>query len=467
MLTGAVSKPRQKFVRQHQPSPAALEQASALGSRNGTGFKDPACADNKSLPLHRWVPWIAGFSAPFVDQVLDSYLGQAAKSDRPLVLDPFAGVGTTLLQAALRGFDYAGFDLNPYAVLAARVKLRAARMNPAALERYIAGLRRAAARWRTAPARSALAPVHFRSRVPFFSPTVERQVLHALRFIRSLPNRDIADLFRVAFGAVMVSFSNYTYEPSLGSRPGAGKPLIADADVAETLLAKLHQMHADVLWLREKSAGARALGHGEVHHEDFLTGHTRLPAGSVDLVVTSPPYLNNYHYVRNTRPQLYWLSLVHGAAQQRELEARNFGKFWQTVRGAAPLSLTFRHAGLRRFLSKLRGVRSSAGPYGGPGWANYAVAYFNDCDRFLGALSRLLRADGVAVIVIGNSIIQGLEIRTEQILGDLARQHGLAVEGIHCIRDKRVGASITQSGVRRGKTSRSVLAEYSVVLRKR
>jgi hypothetical protein len=467
MHAATLTTPRQKEARQPRPSGARADNVSGLAQRHCAAFKDPAFADNKSIPVHRWVPWIAGFSAPFVDTVLDAFLGEPACAGRTLVLDPFAGVGTTLLQAAQRGFEYAGFDINPYAVLAARVKLRAARIDLAALDQALANIQRVSVRWDATRPAAVQAPVHFKSRIPFFSPRVEHQVFHALHFMGSIRNRDVADLFRVGFGSVMVSFSNYTYEPSLGSRPGADKPLIQDADVATVLVAKLRQMHSDIVWLRNQARPGRAMGHGEVHNEDFLTGHTRLAAGSVSLMITSPPYLNNYHYVRNTRPQLYWLSLVNGAAQQRELEERNFGKFWQTVRNAAPLELTFKHTGLDKLLEELRRVRAGAGPYGGPGWANYAAAYFNDCDRFMAALSRLLRTGGVGIIVIGNSILQGVEIRTEQILADLAGRHGLAVEGIHCIRDKRVGASITQSGVRRGETNRSVLAEFSVVLRQR
>ncbi|MBI4324767.1 MAG: hypothetical protein HY674_05830, partial [Chloroflexi bacterium] len=100
------------------------------------------------------------------------------------------------------------------------------------------------------------------------------------------------------------------------------------------------------------------------------------------------------------------------------------------------------------------------------GWANYAAAYFNDCNRFMAALRRILVRGGVGVVVIGNSIIQGLEIRTDEILGDIGIQHGLVLEGIHRNRAKRVGASITQSAVRRGETNRSILYESTLVLRK-
>lgn len=434
---------------------------------NGSAFKDPAFADNKNLPVHRWVPWIAGFSAAFVDHVLDLYLPSGKQRRRRLVLDPFSGVGTTLVQAALRGHNYAGFEINPYAALAARVKLAAVDVELEVLDREMNGMRQAAKQWKAAPPPAAVRPVHFRSRLPFFSPRVERQVLHALHFIRNIRDNGVGDLCRVAFGSVMVSFSNYTYEPSLGSRPGAGKPLIEDAEVAEVLLAKLYQMRCDIHSLREQKREAAEIGRGEVHPTDFFSGHSRVPSGSVDLMVTSPPYLNNYHYVRNTRPQLYWLSLIASTGEQRQLEENNFGKFWQTVRSGEHVPLSFEHDGLESLLNELRSVRVGAGAYGGPGWANYAATYFNDCDRFVTILRRILKSGGTGVVVIGNSIIQGLELKIDEILADLAARHGLKTEGIHRNREKRVGASITQSAVRRGDTNRSTLYESTVVLRKR
>ena len=69
------------------------------------------------------------------------------------------------------------------------------------------------------------------------------------------------------------------------------------------------------------------------------------------------------------------------------------------------------------------------------------------------------------VVVIGNSIIQGLDIRTERLLGEIAVMQGLSLEGVYCIRDKRVGASITQSSVRQGARSTATLSEFAVVVR--
>src|SRR6266850_232874 len=68
---------------------------------------------------------------------------------------------------------------------------------------------------------------------------------------------------------------------------------------------------------------------------------------------------------------------------------------------------------------------------GGPGWANYAASYFNDTNRFCRVVSQVLKPGGRAVVVIGNSILQGVEISLDNILSDLAARHCLVTENIH------------------------------------
>ncbi|MBI2999281.1 MAG: hypothetical protein HYY46_12680 [Deltaproteobacteria bacterium] len=208
--------------------------------RTANGFRDPAFSENKTQPLHRWVPWIAGFSAQFVQDCFETFLNDRRKKSTPCVLDPFAGVGTTVVQALLNRFDCIGFEINPYAALACRAKLNAAKLDLRTLEECCLEYKKSAGRdLRPSAIRR---PAEFETRIPFFSPSVEEQVFAFLDFVERIPHPEITDLFRVAFGSVMVSFSNYTYEPSLGSRPGAGKPLIEKADVHSTILHKVRDL---------------------------------------------------------------------------------------------------------------------------------------------------------------------------------------------------------------------------------
>src|SRR6266853_5847895 len=111
-----------------------VKGSPSVPSNGKSTFSDPAFAANKILPIHRWVPWIAGFSSDFVRDALTRYL-----DGRGTVLDPFSGVGTTLVEAFLLGHDVIGFEVNPYPALACRIKLYAYRIAVEELYREIGG----------------------------------------------------------------------------------------------------------------------------------------------------------------------------------------------------------------------------------------------------------------------------------------------------------------------------------------
>ncbi len=415
---------------QQLPLLGAESCLSPLGENGGATFADPAFAANKSLPVHRWVPWIAGFSSDFVASALAKHLNGPGT-----VLDPFAGVGTTLVEAVRRGHNAVGFEINPYAALAAGVKATAHQVDVDALREEIVRFR---VFYQTATTTDYVPrstyPRGFKTRAAFYSPTVLRKVLIVWDFVATIQDSRIRDLFRLAFAATMVRYSNYSYEPSLGRRASAGKGDVADFPVGETIQARLSEMAEDVAGFKAALPTVAAGSHPTVRvvGDSFFRYADYLSPDSVDLLITSPPYLNNYHYVRNTRPQLYWLGYARQPGDLRGLEEANFGKYWQTVREGAPVTLNFDLPGtdLADRLDALRASNPGKGIYGGAGWANYAASYFNDCHRFALGIKYALRPDGTALIVVGNSILQGITIPTDRYLGQIAESVGLELAGI-------------------------------------
>jgi DNA modification methylase len=430
-----------------------LRQAKTVES----SFSDPAFTENRGSGIHRWVPWIAGFSAAFVTEAIRKHA-----PDGGLIVDPFAGVGTTLLETVRRGvaYDAVGFEINPYAAFATEVKLEAVSLPTAEVRRAIDRFRKGAPT--TAPAS---APPGFRSRIPFYSPRVLPKVLRVLGWIQQMKSPPLRRLFSVAFGSVMVRFSNYTYEPSLTSRPAVDKPLIEDADVYGIIAEKLDQMTSDIVAFQRDCP---ALARGTVYAKSWASAEEVFDEGSIHLIVTSPPYANNYHYLRNTRPQMYWLGFAASPKDFEVIENSSFGKFWQTVRDLPPIPLNLDFPELEATLEELRGLNTHKGHYGGGGWANYLATYFNDSYEFLKRMRRLLAPGGVAVIVIGNSIVQGLDFRTDEILAHLAESDEvrLTVENLVVAREKRVGNSIVNSSVRNGAASTATLYESILTLRR-
>ncbi|MBN1579108.1 MAG: site-specific DNA-methyltransferase [Anaerolineae bacterium] len=430
---------------------------------NGSSFHDPAFASNKTLPVHRWVPWIAGFSSMFVQGAMSRYLNNYGT-----VLDPFSGVGTTLVEAVLQGHNAIGFEINPYAALACRAKLNAAFVDLGILQRLVNKFHM----FYCDKIQSDYTPKHtepqgFKTRSTFYHPLVLRKVLIFWDFVDAMPDSDVKDLFRLAFASTMITYSNYSYEPSLGRRVSAGKAEINDFPVGETILHKLREIIADISWCQVQLSGRRPST--RVIKDSFFNFTTSLESASVDLIITSPPYLNNYHYNRNTRPQLYWLGLVKCPGDMKPLEHSNFGKYWQTVRGSEAIELEFELPGsdIAERLQVLRSLRPEKKVYGGNGWANYAVSYFNDCYRFVQGIQYVLVPGGTALVVIGNSILQGMLIPTDRYFAEIAESVGLELVQIDVPRSTRVGNSIIQSDVRVTKAKAShKLYEAVVELRK-
>jgi len=439
------------------------EQLPGASSNGGSYFNDPSFVSNKKQPVHRWVPWIAGFSHDFVGDVLSRYL-----TSKGTVLDPFSGVGTTLVEAILRGHNAVGFEINPYATLACRTKVNAYTIDSENLYAEMLRFRtfyreNTSAKYipRSTP------PKGFRTRSAFYSPKVLCKVLILYDFIDTIENPNLQDLFKLAFASTMVRYSNYSYEPSLGRRASAGKADIEDFPVDQTILDKLSEMAQDITWLQENLRDRHPSV--QVINDSFFKYKTYLEPGSIDLIITSPPYLNNYHYNRNTRPHLYWLGYAENPRDLQPLELSNFGKYWQTVREQDTVALEFSlpDTDIAERLQTLSEVKPERGIYGGKGWANYAASYFNDCFRFAKGIDYVLRAGGTALVVIGNSILQGILIPTDIYFGKIAETVGLELVRIDVPRTTRVGNSIIQSDIRVVKAKSSdQLYEAIVELRK-
>lgn len=448
----------------------ALMQPTLFGAPPATnGFRDSSFGKNKHLPLHRWVPWVAGFSAEFVEDCIRAYL--PTKLDTVWILDPFAGVGTTLVESYLGGLNVVGFEINPYAALATKLKLNALKISIDPLMRQVRIFERFMQRAENGSRKRepvSKVPTGFRGRTQLFSPQVERKVLLALDFINSIDDTTARDIFRLALGSVMVSFSNYSYEPSLTRRAAVGKPNIEDANVGLSVSAKLHLMLEDIGWVQGHMKTLAYHPRSRVFSKSVFSALDCLDDRNfVDLLVTSPPYLNNYHYPRNTRPQLHWLGLAAGPGYGAARENESFGKFWQTVRENEPVDLAFRMPELKDVIDTIRRQNQEKGGYGGPGWANYAATYFNDTYTFCRIMAQLLKPNAVSIVVLGNSIIQGVEVKTDYFFGKIGELAGLKFEDNHLLRNKRTGSSIIQSSVRVAEANaKTVLYESGVVLRR-
>lgn len=419
---------------------------------------DPSFTKNKTQPVHRWVPWIAGFSGEFVRGIIAEYLPKR----KGIILDPFAGVGTSLVEAILNGHRAIGFEINPYAAFVCKVKTEISKISCTKLKNEMQRFRAESTRWHNVHLQPKSAPPPgFQTRGEFYSPSVLRKVLLLKDFISSVSDPRVRSTFRLAFAATMIRYSNYSYEPSLSRRISAGKEEIEDFPVAELIFGKCSEVLDDISFVRHHSSVKE--GDAKIYRTSFFHYKHHLRSHLADLLITSPPYLNNYHYNRNTRPHLYWLDCVSSPREMKVLEEENFGQYWQTVRELERVDLNFQLPALAKTLEELREQNTEKGIYSGNGWANYAARYFNDCYRFVKLAHYALRRECRAFVVVGNSILHGKNIAVDQYLAQIAEMVGLEVAAIHIPRSTRVGSSIIGSGVRLGG-SKKIQQLYEAVL---
>jgi DNA modification methylase len=138
---------------------------------------------------------------------------------------------------------------------------------------------------------------------------------------------------------------------------------------------------------------------------------------SIDLVVTSPPYLNGLDYLRCSKFSLIWMG--HSIERLRRIRSESIGTeacFAEALESAWVQSL------IRRLtLSPALSNRDH----------RLLSTYVWDMDRALEQSSRVLRTGGRAVYVVGDSMSRGTFIRNSEILIAAAWRHGLSLLSRH------------------------------------
>jgi DNA modification methylase len=377
---------------------------------------------NDALPVHRWWPYVQGYSAEFVASVLRE--GEV----RPgaTVLDPFAGSGTSLVEARRAGARAWGTELLRPAVLAARVKTR--------FELSAPSLRSAADRvLRSARARRAGMPPFLRETRRQFAP----DALDALLRLRdSLPaeGSPVADALRLAFGRVLIPSSRLHRSPCLGydRRHTDGGP-----DPFERFRAAIAMLAEDLAALRaeRKSWGPGA----EVRAGDARTA--RWPDGSVELAVTSPPYVNGMDYVMNYKLDLAWLGYAGSYAELAALRSAEVAcdnlprsetrAFRDPARAPDPW--------LPEILGRIRENVARKGSYRRDDMDAVVHRYFADLLPVLVAVRRALRPGGRFVVVVGDSLLAGTYVPGDLLLARLGASVGFRIRSVETARSRRSG----------------------------
>jgi hypothetical protein len=356
-------------------------------SEEGQGSKDSWQAGRTALPVH-----------PFPARMAPELALDRLPPTRSVVLDPMMGSGTIPVLAAMRGHQAIGLDLDPLAMLIAEVSA-----SPLPGSRFLE-----AARAVVISARRGLnGKARFQDEETqefvdrWFDRVAQRRLAALTRAIQRQP-ADLRPALWVAFSRLIITKDRGA---SLARDVSHSRPHRV-RDVTD-----FNPLERFVPSAKETKRRHSALG--ETRPNRTRVTLTRADARempvadqTVDLVMTSPPYLVAIDYLRGHRLSLVWMG--HTIQALRSLRGSVVGSHRGLV-GAC---------GAEDLVAEV--LPASAPPHA---WG-ILRRYLDDLGRILSEIRRVLRAPGRVTLVVGDAMLAGHLIPIPALVDELAEERG-------------------------------------------
>lgn len=385
---------------------------------------------NISQAIHRWFRYSAGFSASWVRELLEEHKASGAKN----VFDPFVGSGTTLVEAAKWGMDSVGVEAHSFVARIARAKVNW-KVDCTELTKHFARILECAEKLPLGDITKYPELIHrcysHDALVELDSLSRAQQELHDGSHYSELAWLAMASILRETSA---VGTAQWTYV-----LPGKKKRKVTRP--TEALVSKLNDMTRDIMALQSAvtKPGAADVVEGDMRNEALV-----IPQDWADLVLTSPPYANNYDYADSTRLELSFFGAVRGWGDLRGIREGLVRSCTQHVASEhldseALLSLPELEPIRKELTNVYQDLALARESHGGkkPYHAMIA-AYFYDLARIWRNLRRVSRTGSKVCFVVGDSAPYGVYVPVERWLGELALNSGYRSFRFEKIRDRNI-----------------------------
>lgn len=376
---------------------------------------------------HHLFRFPAKFHPPVVAELLSRYTQSG-----DIVLDPFVGSGTLLVEAALQGRQGYGVDVDPLAIFVAQAKSRlydveSARAAISTLLREALTFDRGAEAYQELM-RSDISDAELEETIdveqlkipsiPNLRHWFRSYVIVDLARIRKIIAEIPADartklLLTVIFASIIRNSSNadpvpvsgLEYTAHMRRRDAAGREVNPHALLKQTASKAMKAVED---W---QAALPRSAVEPQAYRASALSLPGELPS-SIDAVITSPPYHNAVDYYRRHQLEMFWLGMTNSQQERLSLLPNYIGR-----PGVALTNPLFKEQWNPSPLADEweRKIRA------------YSEKRANDFRHYVIAmgivfreLARHLRSQAPAVFVLGHSQWNGQQIPTDLLFAEVA-----------------------------------------------
>lgn len=380
---------------------------------------------NKTAFIHQWYPFVEGYSKEFINSIIEEI---DYKID--YALDPFAGSGTTPVELQNMGIQCHSFEVSPFMYLLATVKLESQYKlnefdeNLLKVESFLNGhLTRNIQKLIPAPVATTFQPKpNLKKWV--FNIDVMKGILDIKYAIKLFTDDKYKNLFHIALASILLEISNvYRNGKCLSYKKDWQNKQVKRREVHTKFLNRLNDIiRKDIETINNT---ANPINNSKLcYYGDVRKNISALKDESIDLVITSPPYLNSRDYTDIYIAELWILDLVKNYEELRALRHRTFRSHVQIRHGNIQL------LEIAELQDAIKRIEIKKEEFWNREIVEMIKAYFIDMDTLFMELKNKMKKDRKIFFNVANSAYYGIEIKVDEIICAIAEKHGFKVNEI-------------------------------------
>ncbi|URM21538.1 site-specific DNA-methyltransferase [Leclercia adecarboxylata] len=390
--------------------------------------------DNMKLPVHRWFRYSAGFSAEWVVAEIEKF--QEETGNKAVILEPFTGSGTTNIAADSLGVSSYGFEGHPFVSRIAKAKQH---WNASTIELIKAGKEviELAASLKTTPEISRFSEDNLLGKCYSFEAFKKLDQLKTSYETLAEVNSPIWELVRLNITSILRACSHVGTAQWQYVLPNKSKSKVLDP--FEAFNAKLEIMISDMEYA--VSSGWKHCSHITQHD---VRQSFEVPQ-KCNLIITSPPYPNNYDYADATRLEMMFWGEINGWGDLKNIVRPSLMRSCSQHSASDkivleevlndPLLFPIKDE-ISVVTKQLDEIRHTKG--GKKTYHTMVAAYFLDLAKIWSNLRGNMSDDSKICFVIGDSAPYGIHVPAEKWLGELALAAGFKSFSFEKLRDRNI-----------------------------